>query len=103
MKQGDEVDIRGLMSDSAFWQATTLALPVGVAAAVAVFAFIARLADAAYPSIDASRQVVFLAVVVLMVATAAVLVLRRTPRALGVATGVATAGLLVAFIWVATG
>ncbi|MFE9580122.1 hypothetical protein ACFYO1_27310 [Nocardia sp. NPDC006044] len=90
------------MGDSAFWQATTLALPIGMAAAVAVFAFIARLADAAYPSFDASMHVVFMAVVILMVAAAAVLALRRTPRAIGAATGVATAGLLVAFVWVAT-
>lgn len=90
------------MGDSTFWQATTLALPIGVSAAVAVFAFIARLADTAYPSIDASANVVFMAVVILLVAAAAILALRRTPRALGTATGVATAGLLVAFVWLAT-
>ncbi|MEV6557984.1 hypothetical protein AB0M22_19875 [Nocardia sp. NPDC051756] len=79
-----------------------MALPIASAVAVTVFALIARLADAAYPSVDASKHVVFIAIVILMVAAAVLIALRRTPRTLGMATGVATAGVLVAFVWLAT-
>ncbi|GAA5073647.1 hypothetical protein [Nocardia iowensis] len=90
------------MSDSVFWQMTTLAVPVASATAAMLFAFVVRLADAAYPSVDPSKHVIFAVVTVLMAAAATLLALRRTPRRLGAAVGTATAGFLVLFVWLAT-
>lgn len=99
MEHRDDAGVRGLMSGPVFWQATTLAVPLASATAVMLFALVIRVADAAYPSVDASKHWVFATITVVMAVAAVLLALRRTPRSLGAATGIATSGLLVAFVW----
>jgi hypothetical protein len=101
MKRRDGIDMRALMSNPVFWQATTLAVPVASAAATMLFAFVVRLADAGYPSIDPSEHLVFAVVIGVMAIAAVVTAIQRTPRTLGIAAGTATSALLVAFIWLA--
>lgn len=102
MEHRDDTRARCLMSGPVFWQATTLAVPLASATAVMLFALMIRVADAAYPSVDTSKHWVFATITVVMAVAAVLLVLRRTPRSLGTATGIATSGLLVVFVWLAT-
>lgn len=92
----------GALSDSAFWQAATVSVPLAVTAAVLVFSLIASAVDGLFPSLDLSRHWIYAAVVTLTAMAAAFLARPGTARTLGAAAGVSTAGALVVFVWLAT-
>ncbi|WP_433598475.1 hypothetical protein ACQPXH_22305 [Nocardia sp. CA-135953] len=89
----------GLISNSAFWQAATVAVPVASATAVMLFGLVIGLADAAYPTFEVSKHLVFAIVMSVMVVAVGLLVWRRTPRTLGAATGIVIPGLLLMLVW----
>ncbi|MFI8972022.1 hypothetical protein ACIGO9_03970 [Nocardia asteroides] len=79
-----------------FWRAATLAVAGGVALGVTVFGGLAAVADRQPSGWDPSASTVVWIVVAVLGGIAAVCVaVRRTPRMLGVATGVAAAALVI--------
>ncbi|MFD3508799.1 hypothetical protein [Nocardia sp. NPDC058666] len=93
---------RGLVADSAFWQAATIAVPAASVMIVTLFGFLARLADAAYPSLDVSQHLVYGILTAVVVVVAGCLIVRRTARTLGAAVGTAVPGILLTLSWVAS-
>jgi hypothetical protein len=93
---------RRLATDSAFWQAATIAVPAASVLIVTLFGFLARLADAAFPALDVSPHLVFGVLTAAVVGVVGCLVLRRTARTLGAAVGTAVPGLLLMLSWLAS-
>lgn len=99
MKQRDGVFAHGLTSNSVFWQAATVAVPLASATAVMLFGLAIGVADAVYPTFEVSKHLVFAVVTSIMVAAVGLLVWRGTPRALGAAIGTVIPGLLLVLVW----
>lgn len=92
----------GVLSDSAFWQAATVSMPLTVTTQIIVFSLVASSVDGILPALDVSRHWFYATVVSVTALTGVFLARRRTVRTSGAAVGVSTAGALVVFVWLAT-
>ncbi|MGY4102602.1 hypothetical protein ACW2Q0_24035 [Nocardia sp. R16R-3T] len=99
VKQRDGAFAHGRISNSVFWQAATVAVPVASATTVMLFGLVIGLADAAHPTFEVPKHLVFAIVTSVMLAAVGLLVRRGTPRTLGAAIGTVIPGLLLVLVW----
>lgn len=102
MNSRDETADPRLMSDSAFWQAATIGVAVGLAVEVALWSMLISAITSSDSEADPAPRLIGLAAILVMVLPTVVLFRKRTPRARGAAVGLVASLLLFGFGWLAT-